>query len=191
MISKINKKYHRSDWGFLFFLYRHIFSSSGVSVVFNLFLIICISKMVFYFQQIYYFKFSLCTSNLCVKSTLGSSKYSPLMPCVRVWRSRAALRWPFLSINCSHQPVFSMWTTEFQYLCSTANVVYNVLCPEERKGFNWEFQGVQYPTRYVSVPPLSTHKWKLSFLLIDVWLFLRLNCTRWIKTEQRRSAHCL
>lgn len=41
------------------------------------------------------------------------------------------------------------------------------------------------------MPPLSTHKWKLSFLLIDVWLFPTLNCTRWIKTEQRRrlAAH--
>lgn len=40
-----------------------------------------------------------------------------------------------------------------------------------------------YPPQAVCLHPQCVLKWRLSFLLTDVWLFLTLNCTRWIKTS--------
>lgn len=66
--------------------------------------------MIFYFQQMYYFKLSLCFPPfMCLGNhwIIQIFTINALCTCLAE-QTRAALKWPFLCFNCSHQPVFTL-----------------------------------------------------------------------------------
>lgn len=72
--------------------------------MFYLFELKLIPQMLFYFQQIYWFHLFSYDPIYAVNQPLYHATTHHY--CLVYQFGRAALRWPFLCINCSYQPVF-------------------------------------------------------------------------------------